>query len=64
MTKDCKYFTSAQSIKFNKTQIKFDLDSIVLIKKNNISGILLVIMYNANFTSSKSIIAIKLLPKK
>ena len=33
MTKDQKYLISAKSVKFNKIQIKLDLNSIILTKK-------------------------------
>lgn len=64
MTKNCNYFISIQPIKFNKIVIKFYLDRIILTKKNNISGIFYIISYNANSTSSKNIIKIKVLLKE
>lgn len=64
MTKHYKYLTFAQSIKFNKTQIKFDKDDIVLIKKSYINDIFLVIDHNIDSTGLKNIIRTKLLLKK
>ena len=60
MVKDCKYLTSAQPIKFNGSQIKLDLDGIILTKKSHVSGIFLIIGHNADFTSSTGITRKKL----
>lgn len=43
MIKDYKYLTSIQTIKFNKAQIKLDLNGIILTKKSLIGDIFLVI---------------------
>lgn len=64
MTKDCKYLTFVQSIKFNRTQIKLDLNSIILTKKSHISDIFLVTDYDSDSTSSKGITRKKLSFKK
>lgn len=55
MTKDCKYLTSAQPIKFHGAQIKLDLDGILLTKESHVGGILLVTGRNTDSTSSRGI---------
>lgn len=47
-------------MKFNKIQIKLNLNKIILIKKSYIDGILLITNYDTDFTSSKKIIKKKL----
>lgn len=56
MTKNCKYFTFIQSIKFIKVQIKLNLESVVLIRKSYVDSILFITDYNTNFNSLKGII--------
>lgn len=63
MIKNCKYFTLAQLIKFNRTQIKLDLDGIVLTKKSHVSDIFFIINHNKDFTNLKEIINTKLSSK-
>ncbi len=54
--KDREYLTSAYPLKFNDTQIKLDLNGIILIKKSHVGQILLVSDYVVDFTSSRMII--------
>ena len=64
MTKDREYLTSAQPIKFNKTQIKLDSDGIVLTKESDVGDILLVTDYDADSSSSRGITRKKLSTKE
>ena len=64
MTKNKEHFTSIHFLKFNNTQIKFNSNKIVLIKKNYVGGILLVIDHVADSTSFRGITKKKLLPKE
>lgn len=60
MTKNCKYLTSSQPIKFNGAQIKPNLNGIVLIKESYVGDILLVTDYDTDSTGSKKIMRKKL----
>lgn len=64
MTKDHKYLTSAQPIKFNGAQIKLNSDGIVLTKESHVGGILLVTGHDADSTSSRGVTSTKLSPKE
>lgn len=64
MTKNREYLNSATPLKFNGIQIKLDSNGTVAIEKSYIGGILLIIDYDVNFTSSKEITRKKLLPKE
>ena len=64
MTKDQKYLTLTQLLKFNGIQIKLDLEGIILTKKSHISRIFLVIDHNSDSTSLKKITKKKLSNKK
>ena len=64
MTKDKEHLTPAHPPKFNGTQIKLDLNGIVLIKKSHIGGIFPVTDHAADSTSSKGITRKKLSPKE
>lgn len=64
LIKDYKYFIIIQFINFNKIQLKFNLNSIILIKKSYINNIFLIIGYNIDFINIKNIIKNKLLLKK
>ena len=64
MTKDREYLTLVYPLKFNSTQIKLDSNGIVLTKKSQVGGILLVTNYAADSTNSKGITRKKLSPKK
>lgn len=55
MTKDWEYLTPTQPIKFNRAQIKLDLNGIVLTKKSHVGGILSVTDHDVDFTSSREI---------
>ena len=63
MTKDRKYLTSAQPIKFNGVQIKLDSNGIVLTKKSHVGGIFLVTDHDADSICSRGITRKKLSPK-
>ena len=60
MTKNQKYLTSTQFLKFNGAYIKLNLDDIILIKKNHVNKIFLVIDYNIDSTSLRRITRTKL----
>ena len=64
MTKDWEHLTSSQPLKFNRTQIKFDSERIVLIKKSYIGGILSVTNHDVDSTSSRGITRKKPSPKE
>lgn len=64
MIKNCKYYSSTQPIKFNRVQIKLDLDGIVLSKKSYVSGIFLITDHNIDSTSFWRITRKKLSSKK
>lgn len=64
MTKDRKYFTFLYPLKFKDTQIKLNLNGIILTKKSYIESILSVIDHITDFTSFRKIIKKKLLPKE
>lgn len=64
MTKNRKYLTSAQPLKFNGTQIILNSSNIVLTKKNHMGYILLITNYNIDSISSKKITRKKLLFKE
>lgn len=64
ITKDWKYFTFLQTLKFYKAKIKLNFKGIILIKDIYIDIILLIINYDIDSTNSKAIIWKKLLFKK
>lgn len=64
MTKNWKYLTSIQSLKFNRAQIKLDSERSVLIKKSHVGIIFPVTDHDTDFTSSKEITRKKLSPKE
>ena len=64
ITKNQEYLISVQPIKYNRIEIKLNLNGIVLTKKRHVGGIFLVINYDADSTSLKEIIRKTLLPKE
>lgn len=64
MTKNKEYLNSTTPLKLNGIQIKLDSNGTVAIEESYIGGILLIIDYDINFTSSKEITRKKLLLKK
>lgn len=64
MIYDHEYLSYTQPIKFNRAQIKLNLDGIVLTKESHIGGILLVKRHDVNSTSSRGITRTKLSPKE
>ena len=64
ITKDKKHLTPTHSLKFNRAQIKLDLNRIVITKKSHVRGILLITDHIADSISLKEIIRKKLSPKK
>ena len=64
MTKDQKYLTFSQPLKFNGAKIKCDSKGFILTKKSHRGGILLVTNHDADSTSSRGITRKKLSPKE
>ena len=64
MTKDREYLTLTYPLKFNGTQIKLDLNCIVLTKESHVKGIFPVTGHATESTSSKEITRKKLSPKE
>lgn len=64
ITKDKEYLTLTHPLKFNDTQIKLDLNKIVLVKESYIKEILLFTNHVVESTSSREISRKKLLFKE